>query len=68
MQITITLSMLLLLMSCSSSSNNNNDRDLSNAISYSEIIERRLNNDASLNGSTVLISNEVHTSFKMVVQ
>lgn len=57
------LSSMLLLSGCGSDSLES-PRDLSDALTFDELIEKRMNNDVTLNGSTVLINDELTASFE----
>jgi hypothetical protein len=62
-----------LLAGCNNNKTNNiengteENRDLSNSLSFSELIYKRMNNDIKLDNSTVLINSELQASFSQPV-
>ena len=65
MKFSIILIFALAICACSSGdgTNENGERDLSEALSFSELIERRMESDDTLDGSTVLINDNLNAYF-----
>jgi len=58
------LPLILLLASCGSDSETETKyRDLNDAISFSELVEKRMQIDSTIDGKVVLVTSEVHTHF-----
>mgnify|MGYP000308037400 FL=1 len=53
---------ILSLVSCTPD-NDEQGRDLSQAVSFTDLIKKRMKNDETINGATVLINNELNSYF-----
>lgn len=64
MYLSIVLLLIFLLSSCDLDSNNDEEtRDLNQSISFSELVDKRMMEDDSINGQLVLITSEVNAYF-----
>lgn len=57
------IAILTALFGCNDSNNEPNSRNLDEAISFAELIEKRMEPDSSIDGETVLITSEVNAYF-----
>ncbi len=61
---TMFLPVIILLTACGSESDSTEqDRDLSDAISFTELVDKRMAVDTSIDGETILITSEVNAYF-----